>query len=45
MLCISKSVLDFETFVWNVDISLPNRVPNLPKASLCQESYFKVTLA
>lgn len=44
MLCCSKSVLDFETLVWKVLISLPSNWPNLLNASLCHESYFKVTL-
>lgn len=45
MLCISRSLRDFDTFAWNVCISLPNSVPNLLSASLCHESYLRVTFA
>lgn len=45
MLCSSKSLRDFDTFEWNVCISVPSNVPNLLNASLCQESYFSVTFA
>ena len=43
--CITKRCMfTLEIAEWKSTISFPRRLPNLLRTSLCQESYFKLTL-
>ena len=39
-----ENFLTFEIVAWNSVISLLRKLPNLVRTSLCQESYFRLTL-